>query len=222
MNHVTLGHSVEGRPLMAQHRRGRGPSLVVFGGIHGDEPESAALCERFVAALTPSAPDDSDVWVLCAANPDGLVRRSKDNANGVDLNRNFAASNFTVAHPPGYFPGRAPLSEPESQALVRLLDEAQPHLVVSVHQPFRCVNWDGPADAVAAAMSAASGYPALPSVGYPTPGSFGSFWGIDRGQPVITLELPQKLDDSDWRGCLLALDCALASVRLLSRILGTP
>ena len=209
---VELGGSVEGRPIVATRVGTLGPSLVVFGGIHGDEPKSVTLCERFLATLEPSP--HLTVWVLCAANPDGLARLSKDNARGVDLNRNFAASNFSVDHAPGYFPGTTPLSEPESRALIRLLDEAQPRLVVSVHQGFRCVNWDGPARAVAETMAAACGYPAVPSVGYPTPGSFGSFWGVDRGQPVITLELPRHLDERDWQGGLAALDCARRSTTL--------
>jgi len=204
---VELGSSVEGRPITA-NGHGQG-GLVIFGGIHGDEPASVTLCERYLQQRDPA----QSIWVLSAANPDGLFRRSKDNARGVDLNRNFAASNFSADHPPGYFPGASPSSEPETRALVRLLEEAAPSLVVSVHQPFRCVNWDGPAEALAKAMSAASGYPATPSVGYPTPGSFGSFWGVDRGRPVITLELPATLDDDDWRGCLAALACAALHCR---------
>ena len=33
----------------------------------------------------------------------------------------------------------------------------------------------------------------MPDVGYPTPGSFGS-WCAERGLPVVTLELPHALD----------------------------
>ena len=60
-------------------------------------------------------------------------------------------------------------------------------------------------------MARACGYPARASVGYPTPGSFGSAYGVDRGLPVITLELPSResVGEADFDGCLRALDCAM-------------
>jgi len=204
-----IGVSVEGRPIEAV--RFGAPdaiALVVFGAIHGDEPGSAALCRAYREQLA-TLPDDADgVIVVDILNPDGLARDTKDNARGVDLNRNFPAESWSPAHPPGYFPGTAPLSEPESAALAALLDATQPRVVVAVHQPFACVNWDGPADALAAAMAAASGLPARASVGYPTPGSFGSFWGVDRGRPTITLELSRPSAPDELRRCLDALECA--------------
>lgn len=191
---MILGFSVEKRPIEAF---GDGP-LLLFGAIHGDEPESAELCRRFLR---------DGAMVIPVVNPDGLARNQKDNARGVDLNRNFPSKNWSSRHPPGYFPGEAPLSEPESALLARLIDEKKPRLIVAVHQPFGCVNWDGPAAGLAGEMAAASGLPARASVGYPTPGSFGSLYGVDRGLPVITLELPARV--SDWQGCLRALDCAM-------------
>ena len=176
--------------------------LLVFGGIHGDEPGSVELCRRYQAR----APDG--VVILPAINPDGLAHNRKNNARDVDLNRNFPSRNWSREHPPGYDPGPHPLSEPETQALARTIDELAPKVIVAVHQPFRCVNWDGPAEALARQMSEACGYPAKASVGYPTPGSFGSLYGIDRGIPVITFELPRPVPDEDWAGCLAALECA--------------
>jgi len=182
-------------------------ALFVFGAIHGDEPGSAELCRRFADRLR-IAPPPVGVAIVPVVNPWGLHRNRKDNARGVDLNRNFAANNWRADHPPGYHPGGGPLSEDESRELATLLDELQPRVIVSVHQPFRCVNWDGPAEALAHEMSRACGYPAVASVGYPTPGSFGSAYGIDRGLPVITFELPRPVPDEDWAACLRALDCA--------------
>ena len=43
-------------------------------------------------------------------------------------------------------------------------------------------------------------YPVKASMGYPTPGSFGSWAGIDRGIPTVTLELPRDLSNAwVWR-----------------------
>jgi protein MpaA len=185
-----------------------GPTaLLVFGAIHGDEPGSAELVRRYAERLRARPPARAVVLVP-VVNADGLARNHKDNARGVDLNRNFAAQSWRSDHPPGYFPGSAPLSEPESAALAALVEKCAPRVIVAVHQPFRCVNWDGPAEDLAQRMSAICGYPAVASVGYPTPGSFGACYGIDRHLAVITFELPRPVPEEDWEKCLDALDCA--------------
>lgn len=143
-----------------------------------------ALC-RWLSGHTPRRA----VVVMPVMNPDGVAVSSKDSATGVDLNRNFPARNFQTAHPPGYRPGPSPLSEPESRALASLVDDTVEG-VVAVHAPFACVNYDGPAREWAEEIAAACGWPARPDIGYPTPGSLGSWLGHDRGLPVITLELP--------------------------------
>jgi protein MpaA len=74
-----------------------------------------------------------------------------------------------------------------------------------VHQPLACVNWDGPARDLAARMAAACGWPAIADVGYPTPGSFGAFYGVDGLRPVITLELPRPATDADLDAAVRAL-----------------
>jgi protein MpaA len=75
--------------------------------------------------------------------------------------------------------------------VIAALIEREPiRAAVAVHAPFACVNYDGPAAAWAAAVAAACGWPARSDIGYPTPGSFGSWMGLDGGLPVLTLELP--------------------------------
>jgi hypothetical protein len=197
-----------GRPIIVHergvvHERGGTGGLLLFGAIHGDEPASAALCERFLAAAARE--DGPPLAVVPVANPDGLARGQKDNAAGVDLNRNFPARSWCVAHRPGYDPGPRPLSEPESAALAQLVEARRPRVIVAVHKPLACVNWDGPAEALAVEMSARCGLPARASVGLPTPGSFGAYAGIDRALPVITLELAAHVDEA----ALAAAEAAL-------------
>ena len=192
---MIVGFSVENRAIEAF---GEG-DVLVFGGIHGDEIESVELCRRFT---------HDGAIVVPAVNPDGLVRNQKNNARDVDLNRNFAAKNWQLGHPEGYDPGPTPQSEPEVTALVALIDRWQPRALVAVHQPFRCVNWDGSGQGLADQMAAAYGYPSVATVGYPTPGSFGSRYGVDEGRAVVTLELPRPVPDGDWDGCLEALRCS--------------
>ena len=190
-----LGTSTEGRAIRGRLFGGAaGPALLVMGGIHGDEPASVeALIElgaRVAGGRSTGFAPRPPIWLLPAVNPDGVARGRKNSARDVDLNRNFPARSFSTDHAPGYFPGAAPLSEPETRVIADLIAREPIAAVVAVHAPFACVNYDGPAAAWAHAVAAACGWPARADIGYPTPGSLGSWLGIDRGLPVLTLELP--------------------------------
>jgi protein MpaA len=185
-----LEKSSEGRAIRGRRFGGPGPALLMFGGIHGDEPASVEALIELAPRLAAAAPGGVPVWLVPAVNPDGVAGGRKNSARDVDLNRNFPARSFMTAHAPGYFPGAAPLSEPETRAIADLVAHEAIAAVVAVHAPFACVNYDGPAAAWAEAVAAACGWPARANIGYPTPGSLGSWLGIDRGLPVLTLELP--------------------------------
>jgi protein MpaA len=205
-----VGRSTEGRPIFGATWGGaRGPLLVV-GGVHGDEPSSVeaalALARRLAAGAVPGA---APLVLVPALNPDGLARGAKNSARDVDLNRNFPARSFAKEHAPGYFPGPAPLSEPETRVLAALVDAHDPRGVVAIHAPFACVNYDGPARAWAEAVAAACGWPARGDIGYPTPGSLGSWLGVDRGLPVLTLELPPGPHAAFGQAAAAALDAAV-------------
>jgi protein MpaA len=213
---AVLGASRLGRPIVGRRfgdaSAPSGSTLLVLGATHGDEPASAEavweLADRLVEG--PELPGGAPVYVVPAVNPDGLVAGTKNSASDVDLNRNFPARNFVRDHAPGYDPGPAPLSEPETALLARLVDELGVGAVLSVHAPFACVNFDGPAEAWATAVAAACGWPVRPSIGYPTPGSLGSWLGIDRQIPVLTLELPPGPLNEFRQAAAAALDAAVA------------
>src|SRR5262245_21481494 len=182
--------SVEGRPLRHWVFGSGHPVTFVFAGIHGSERSSVELASRFLEALDDE-PDSFGAGTIVVAplvNPDGYERGERWNARGVDLNRNFPAWNWEGA-PRG---GPEPASEPETRFVLRLLERFRPTRVVSVHAPLGCVNWDGPARRLARALSQASGLPRREDIGYPTPGSFGSYAGRQLGSPTITLELPAR------------------------------
>jgi protein MpaA len=185
-----LGTSTDGRAIRGRRFGGPGPALLIFGGIHGDEAASTEALIELAPRLAAAPPHGPSIWLLPAVNPDGIASGRKNSARDVDLNRNFPARSFATAHAPGYFPGAAPLSEPETRVIADLIARAPIAAVVAVHAPFACVNFDGPAGAWAEAVAAACGWPARGDIGYPTPGSLGSWLGIDRGLPVLTLELP--------------------------------
>ena len=200
-----LGRSSAGRPVQggalpgtsaSSANPGNAPTthlapLLVMAGIHGDEPASVEAVLELCGRWGSLPPLPRAVWLVPVLNPDGIVAGTKNSARDVDLNRNFPARNFSPAHKPGYNPGALPICEPETEMFVRLIEHIKPWGVVAVHAPFACINYDGPAQMWAEAVARASGWPAQADIGYPTPGSLGSWLGLDNGMPVLTIELPR-------------------------------
>ena len=210
-NARTVGRSVEGRAIDA-YTLGDGPDRVlILATIHGDENAGAKLAWRLMAELSadPGRLGGRTVVVVPVVNPDGLAADARYNARGVDLNRNFPAST-RIEGTKKY--GPSPLSEPESRAVFDLIESRRPNRIVTVHQPLRCVDYDGPAADLAALMSQASGLP-VKKLGA-LPGSFGSHVGLDLGIPTVTYELPRDADalsaDALWNRYGPALLAAVA------------
>ena len=202
-----VGTSVQGRPLRAR-TLGHGPRKVLFvGGIHGDEPEGAYTTAQLPAAFIDAGLADSvTLTILEDANPDGRANRTRRNANGVDLNRNFPSKNFDKTVPEY---GGSPLSQPESRALYDTIDRIGPDLVLVAHSwgGRQFINFDGPASAIAARFSEDSGLTVEASSSIaPTPGSLGSYVGVDRGTPILTIELLKGSNPvADWQKIRTAL-----------------
>jgi protein MpaA len=168
----------------------------VFAGIHGEEAETTYALSR---ALRQLAESPEHCAVVLAANPDGLIRGTRVNARGVDLNRNFPARNWSpapVTHRSTMedasdvvgSPGTRAASEPEVQALLALIDELEPLTVVALHAPLACIDDPGETP-LGRWLANRTGMPLVRDVGYPTPGSLGS-WGKDHGLRIVTYELP--------------------------------
>jgi len=179
--------SVRGRRLPYWVLGAGRPVTLVLGAIHGGERSGAVLA--FAAAGALEALDArllrGTIVFAPVTNPDGYVAGSRGNARNIDLNRNFPAANWGGT-PRG---GPYPASEPETRFILRLLSRFRPERVVSIHAALACVNYDGPALEFAQELSRATGLPVRGDIGYPTPGSLGSFLGNDMGVPTITLEL---------------------------------
>jgi len=147
------------------------------------------------------------VVLLAVANPDGMAHNSRFNANGVDLNRNFPASNRVNDK---RF-GATAFSEPEARLVKQLIEQYSPDRIVSIHQPLTCIDYDGPGETLAARMAQYCSLP-VKKLG-PKPGSLGSYAGVDLAVPVITFEMRQndsKLDSETlWRRYGKALVAAI-------------
>lgn len=192
-----IGRSVEGRPIqLYASGESMSPRIVVLAGMHGDEPKSVSIARLFIERLQADelAGDTASWAIVPIVNPDGYQRRKRRNARGVDINRNFPTHNWCHASPRGrMYGGGKPASEPETRAVIRLIDRLHPARIVTIHSIGRgrfCNNYDGPARSEAQRMHRCNGYPVTKSIGYPTPGSFGTWVGGERKIPTITLELP--------------------------------
>lgn len=195
---VTYGYSVYGTPLQIWLPKQARPEILIFAGIHGEETDSTILLSR--ALRSRVTPSDTCAVILCA-NPDGVQLGTRGNANGVDLNRNFPSRNWRdtavthrwsfagderVALSPGSYAG----SEPETAALMRVIERLDPELVISIHSPLGLI--DDPDDTTLGAhLADLSGLPRTVMDTGSTPGSFGS-WSADDQLPTITYELPNQ------------------------------
>lgn len=195
-----IGKSVLGRPIWMR-QVGDGPRRVLFiGGIHGDEAEGSVLTTRLPDAFTAAGlAAEVTLFVMEDANPDGREAATRENANGVDINRNFPARNFDPSNPAG---GGTPVNQPETRAVVDSIDRIAPQLVIIVHSwaNDEFINFDGPSKAIAERFSVASGMKVRTSNDFaPTPGSLGSYIGRDRAIPLLTIEFRKGSDpEKDW------------------------
>ena len=124
-----LGRSWQGRPIGAVEVGNRsGTRVLVVGCIHGNETAGIAIAR----ALERLSPDDLDLWIVPDLNPDGVAAGTRQNAHGVDLNRNFPWR----WRPMGgvYASGPRPLSEREARIAHALILRLHPHLTVWFHQ----------------------------------------------------------------------------------------
>jgi hypothetical protein len=169
--------------------------IVLMGGVHGDEPLGVHLAQmtlEFLAADAKSAQPRVKVpWMLIPVlNVDGFKAGTRVNGRGVDLNRNYPSRSWSPeAAKERYNPGPAPGSEAEIQAIVSLIQEYKPRLLIHCHSWEPMIVAAGePGLRDAERLSRSSGYKVVPEIGYPTPGSLSQYGWIDNKIPVICIE----------------------------------
>lgn len=197
----TYGKTVLGSDLLYLPSRGK-CKLLVVAGIHGEEPETTFLLSRCIRLLD-SLPEHT-AFVLCA-NPDGMTLGTRGNFNGVDLNRNFPATERPDAHVYSRSVLEAPRDtillastgespEPEVTGLLHLIELLHPEEILSIHAPIGCVD-ASERSPVVESLCLTFDLPWVPDIGYPTPGSLGTWCKEHRasGGPrqCVTLELPR-------------------------------
>ena len=199
------GRSRGGLPLRVQLPSARAPvDGLLIAAQHGEEAETGLLARRLLERI----PGDETRWaVVQVAYPVGLLNGTRQNAAGVDLILYFPGASWSpdpsYTFPPGIdpalrelpnrtsrsSPGPEPASEPETRALMALVHELQPKLVLDLHAPIELIlvrNGVPPQPVELLAESAG-----LPVVGELEVGSPGAFdeWLLEQGIPAIVYEV---------------------------------
>jgi protein MpaA len=155
---LVIGHSVRGRPIVAFERGDpSAPATLVVGVIHGSEPAGLAVIAQL---RRMPLPPNVHLWLVPTVNPDGLATGRRQNAHGVDLNRNWPAAWKRNGVPwDGYYSGPRPLSEPENRALRAFILRIKPRLTIWYHQPLDEVYGSDPHVAVLKRYARLTGLP---------------------------------------------------------------
>ncbi len=190
---LEAGASVEGNPIEAFRTDVKSKKFIyLIGGTHGDEVEGVyVLKELFDWIKSDHSLEELPIVVVPILNVDGYRAGTRVNSHAVDLNRNYPSSNWDK-HPrkAKYNPGPEALSEPENQFLIKLFDKFRPTVVLSFHSWKPLLNFNGDAKEIAEYISSYNEYKTVPDIGYPTPGSLGTFVPEKYGCGVLTYECP--------------------------------
>src|SRR5207249_1058166 len=156
---VALGRSVRHRLIWAEEVGDLSSPrpLLIVGCIHGNEGAGMAIARDL---LSDPPPRDEALWVIPDLNPDGRAADTRQNARGVDLNRNFPWR-WQPLGPRGtqQYSGPRPLSEPEARAAFALVQHVRPRIAIWIHQPLAVVDESGGSVAVERRFSRLSGLP---------------------------------------------------------------
>lgn len=169
--------------------------ILVFSLIHGDEFPSGSVARSWMERLTSIDPRNE--WrVVPVLNPDGLKQKTRYNARGVDVNRNFPTKDWNekalvywtkeTKKDKRRFPGHEANSEKETRCAIAQIDDYKPDLILSIHTPYNVLDFDGP-------KITPPKFGPIPWKNLGNyPGSLGRFMWVDRSRPTLTIELAGK------------------------------
>jgi protein MpaA len=158
--------------------------VLVVGCIHGNEPAGIAVALALEHAKPPAG---VALWIVPDLNPDGVAAGTRQNAHGVDLNRNFPIG---WRRRTGVFAsGPKPLSEPESRFAYRLILRVRPVVSIWFHQHENLVDTSSGDVALERRFAALAG---LPVGRLPLYGGSAVTWESRRfpGTSPFVVELP--------------------------------
>lgn len=193
LQYTTLGpgNSANGTEILAYTNNIAADNYIyLIAGVHGDEPEGVFVLDKLFSWLK-SQNITQPIVVVPIVNPDGLALKTRVNGNAIDLNRNWPSSNWTSEYAESrYNPGITPLSEPENIFLYNLFRQFKPSIIFSFHTWHPLLDHNLPAKEVAEYLARFNNYKVVDYIGYPTPGSLGSYVDEVLDCGIITYELP--------------------------------
>lgn len=170
----------------------KNPKVLVIGVFHGDEPQGKFLVQKYLEQSS-----ETNLLFIPCLNKFGFENNIRTNKNGVDLNRNFPTKNWELTAKNEFYGGENPASEDETKFIIDVVEKFNPEIILTLHAPFKVVNYDGAKNQneldLIEQISKIMEYPIEPSIGYPTPGSFGTWAGVEKGILTITLELDEEV-----------------------------
>lgn len=197
MEMFKFGETKLGLPIHAYQFMAPNPAqkahVLVIGGVHGDEPEGVVASRALLEVFRQNYTLDLNLTLVPEFNPEGVLNKTRGNSNLVDLNRNLPTKDWSpIAATARYNPGPNPLSENENIALVEWLNQNTIQLIISLHswKPMLNVNGDIPEAEIISKMT---GYVIEPDIGYPTPGSLGTYAGKEKKIPTLTYEIERDI-----------------------------
>jgi murein peptide amidase A len=195
-NFFKFGQSVLNLPIHGYRWNENQQGLVkvlILGGVHGDEPEGVVAAKGLIEEFRKNFNLNLDLTVIPEFNIEGVLLHTRGNSNKVDLNRNLPTTDWSpIAATERYFPGPSALSETENQHLVDWIKKEKPDVIYSLHSWKPMLNTNGILPE-ATEIAKYTGYIIEPDIGYPTPGSLGTYAGLENKIPTLTYEIERDI-----------------------------
>jgi predicted deacylase len=183
-----IGHSSEGRPIVVMRAGNpQGVRVLVVGCIHGNECAGLPV----VRALRRERGGPADLWLVPTINPDGRSHGTRQDARGVDLNRNWASGWHGGGRPfDTYYGGPRPFSEIETRVARNLIERIHPQVTIWFHQHMDLIwAYGSPGTHVGRAYARAAGMRLYHHASLPGTSTLWQDRHL-RGTAAITVELP--------------------------------
>lgn len=176
-------------------------NILLVARFHGDEPEGEFCLEQMFKELQKTdLKSPYNIYILPCLNPSGKKLSTRANGKGVDLNRNYPTQNFSSVsvnpHTKELSSGE-PASEIETRIMIQIVKDYNFERILSIHSDLHLIDYDGPAQEIAQKFSDLCGYKLVDNIGYPTNGSFGTWAGIEKRIPLITVETWHAENEKD-------------------------
>ncbi len=170
-------------------------NVLLIAGVHGDESEGVVLARALLNKLDQEPIENLNITIVPEFNIEGVLLKTRQNHTGVDLNRNLPTKDWTPDYTKiRYYPGKEAASEPENKALVEWISNNPVNFIFSLHSWKPMLNVNGDCQEEANFLSTKTGYVIKDDIGYPTPGSLGTYTGHERKIPTITYEIQKGID----------------------------